>query len=152
MPDTISLTLYNNRSMPNVVFKDKTTLATLTGEILENVNRERVTITIPYNANFASINYGYIPQFNRYYFVDVDMLTGGLLRLTMRSDALSSFWNNYKSSQCIARRSSSNYNPAIKDDLKVFKPQPIYNRRKTIAKFTPSSTGGCYILTVGGKY
>ena len=148
----MELSLYNCSSMPNVIHKSKTLLRTLNGTLKENTNRESVVVTIPYSSDYSSINYAYIPDFKRYYFVSVDCLAGQRLRLTMRSDALSSFWNNYKTSQCIARRSTSNYNPAIKDDLKVFSPQPVYSRRKTLAKFTPSSSGGCYILTVGGKY
>lgn len=147
----ITLTLYNNASAPNVVFKNKSVLGTLTGDLKENTNREHVEITIPYQSNFASINYAYIPEYRRYYYVSVECRTGGLLHLSMDSDGLSSFWNDYKVSPCIARRSTSNYNTDIPDDLIHFKSQPIYIRRKTPQHFTPSSSGGCYVLTIGGK-
>ena len=147
----MQIVLYNNSSAPNVVHKRKTTLRTMNGTLKEDVNREHVVVTIPYASDYASINYAYIPEFKRYYFVSVDNLKGLRLKLTMESDALSSFWNNYNSSQCIAKRSSSSYNPLLVDELMAFKPQPIYIRRKTSAKFTPSSSGGSYILTVGGK-
>ena len=147
----MTIDLYNNASMPNVVNKQKTLLRTLNGTLKEDVNREHVVVTIPYADDYASINYAYIADFKRFYFVTVENLKGVRLRLTMDSDALSSFWNNYKYSQCIAKRSSSNYNPDIKDDLLAFKPQPIYIRRKTSSKFTPSSSGYCYVLTLGGK-
>lgn len=147
----ISLTLYNNSSAPNVVKKRKTVLETLTGQLKENVNLERVVIHIPYFANYASCNYAYIPEFHRYYYVSVEVMDGERLKLTMKSDPLSSFWNNYCNSPCIARRSSSSPNPNIKDDLIAYKPQPVIIRRKTSQTFTPSSSGGCYILTIGGK-
>lgn len=147
----MQITLYNTSSMPNVVHKAKSVIETLEGDLKENVNRENVIVTIPYTSAFASINYAYIPDFNRYYFVSVDVLSGERLRLTMKSDALSSFWSSYCGSQCIAKRSSSNYNSAIRDDMIAFKPEPKIIRRKTSAKFTPSSSGGCYILTIGGK-
>ena len=148
----MEISLYNNASMPNVVYKQKTLLRTLNGTLKEDVNREHVVVTVPYADDYASINYAYIPNFKRFYFVSVENLKGVRLRLTMDSDGLSSFWNNFKYSQCIAKRSSSNYNPDIKDDLLAFKPQPIYIRRKTSNKFTPSSSGYCYVLTLGGKY
>lgn len=148
----MEISLYNNASMPNVVYKQKTLLRTLNGTLKEDVNREHVVVTVPYADDYASINYAYIPNFKRFYFVSVENLKGARLRLTMDSDGLSSFWNNFKYSQCIAKRSSSNYNPDIKDDLLAFKPQPIYIRRKTSNKFTPSSSGYCYVLTLGGKY
>lgn len=147
----MQIQLYNCSSQPNVVYKNKTLLDTLNGTLKENVNRENVVVTVPYTSSYASINYAYIPDFKRYYFVSVDNLSGSRLRLTMKSDALSSFWDSYKYSQCIAKRSTSNYNTTIKDDMIAFKPQPEIIRRKTTAKFTPSSTGGCYILTMAGK-
>lgn len=147
----MQIILYNNASAPNVVHKRKTLLRTLNGTLKEDVNRESVVVTIPYASDYASINYAYIPDFKRYYFVSVDNLKGVRLKLTMKSDALSSFWNNYAGSQCIAKRSSSAPNKDIADNLVHFKSQPIYIRRKTQSKFTPSSSGGCYILTIGGK-
>lgn len=147
----MTLTLYNCSSAPNVVHKNKSVIQTLNGTLKENTNRENVVVTVPYMSNFANINYAYIPDFNRYYFVSVDVLNGQRLKLTMHSDALSTFWGSYKSSPCIARRSSSTKNANIEDRYKVFKAQPTYSRRKSSAHFTPSSNGGCYILTVGGK-
>ena len=147
----MQISLYNNASAPNVVHKSKTLLNTLNGILKEDVNREKVVVHIPYQSNYASINYAYIPEFKRFYFVTVDNLKGVRLKLTMTSDAISSFWNNYKNSPCIARRSSSNYNTDIPDKLVHFKSQPIYIRRKAPQKFTPSSSGGCYVLTIGGK-
>lgn len=147
----MQISLYNNASAPNVVHKRKTLLRTLNGTLKEDVNRESVVVTVPYSSDYASINYAYIPDFKRYYFVSVDNLKGSRLKLTMKSDALSSFWNNYAGSQCIAKRSTSQPNEDIADNLVHFKSQPIYIRRKTQSKFTPSSSGGCYILTIGGK-
>lgn len=137
--------------MPNVIHKAKTVIATFQGDLIENVNRENVVVTIPYTSAYANINYAYIPEFERYYFVSVDCINGQRLRLTMHSDALSSFFDRYKYSPCIAKRSSSNYNPALRDDMIAFKPEPQIIRRKTASKFTPSSNGGCYILTLAGK-
>lgn len=147
----MQLSLYNSSSMPNVVIKAKTLIETLEGDLKENVNREKVVVTIPYTSAYARINYAYIPEFERYYFVSVDCINGERLRLTMHSDGLSSFWDRYKYSPCIAKRSSSNYNSAIRDDMIAFKPEPVIIRRKTSSKFTPSSSGGCYILTMSGK-
>ena len=137
--------------MPNVINKAKTLIDTFEADLIENVNRENVVVTIPYTSAYANINYAYIPEFERFYFVSVDCINGQRLRLTMHSDALSSFWDRYKYSPCIAKRSSSNYNPALRDDMIAFKPEPTIIRRKTQAKFTPSSSGGCYILTMAGK-
>lgn len=146
----MQITLYNNFSAENVVHKTKTLLTTLNGDLLENTNMERVVVTIPYNANYNLINYAYIPEFKRFYFVAVDVLVGQLLRLTMQSDPISSFYESYKKSQCIARRSSSNVNTDIVDNKLPFKPQPKFIFRKCGTAFTPTSSGNCYVLTLGG--
>ena len=148
----ITLTLYNNSSGQNVVYKRKTQVGqTMTGQLKENVNMEHVIIHVPYFNGYASVNYAYIPEFKRYYYVTIEVVNGGRLKLTMKSDALSSFWQYCSTSQCIAKRSTSNYNTDIKDNVVAFKPQPKIIRRKTSNKFTPSGSGGCYILTLGGK-
>lgn len=148
----ITLTLYNNSSAPNVVYKSISQVGnTLTGQLKENLNMQNVVIHIPYIENYASINFAYIPEFKRYYNVSVEVLNGGRLKLTMRCDVLMSFWSKCNNSQCIAKRSSSSYNPQIVDNVIAFKCQPTLYRGHSTSKFTPSSSGGCYILTIGGK-
>lgn len=144
------MTLYNNTSAPNVVRKRITQLHSLTGDLKESAELESVSITIPYVNDFANINYAYIPQFNRYYYVQVTVLNGELIKLDLTSDVLMSFWNSFRNSKCIAKRSSSNFNLMLPDDRLAFSPQPTYIRRKTASKFTPTSSGS-YVLTVGGK-
>lgn len=149
--DEITLTLYNNKSAPNVVRKSFTQLTSMTGQLIENLNMENVVIHIPYFANYASCNYAYIPEFKRYYNVHVEVMNGGRLQLTMKSDPLTSFWDKYKISPCVAKRSTSNYNTQIEDGVIAFECQPELFRSHTTSKFNPSSSGGCYILTIGGK-
>lgn len=152
MAQELSITLYNNSSGQNVVYKNKSQVGvTLTGQLKENVNMENVVVHIPYFSGYASVNYAYIPEFKRYYYAKVDVVNGGRLKLTLKSDGLSSFWGNFQYSNCIAKRSTSNYNDQIADNAVPFKSKPTIIRRKTSSKFTPSSTGGCYILTIGGK-
>ena len=101
----MTITLYNNSSANNVVHKQMTALTTLSGTLKENVNMERVVVTIPYFANYSTCNYAYIPEFHRYYYVSVDVLNGQRLKLTMESDPLTSFYSQYAGSQVIAKRS-----------------------------------------------
>ena len=150
MPN-LTLTLYNNHSAEHVVNKSRDILISLSGALKENTNMEHVVVTIPYFTGYASVNYAYIPEFKRYYFVSVDVLNGYRLRLNMNSDPISSFWNEYKNSPCIAKRSSSDVNPNIEDNRIPFNPQPKYIFRKMNTGFTPSSNGYCYVLTLGGR-
>ena len=151
MATQISVTLYNTSSAHNVVRKQKTELRTMTGVLKENCYMERITMNVTYFADYYRCNYAYIPEFHRYYYVTVELMDGGQVRLIMKSDALSSFYDGYKNSKVIAKRSSTNCNPNIVDTASPFKPQPKILTTKCNFEFTPSSTGYCYVLTMGGK-
>lgn len=147
----MEVTLYNTSSAHNVVKKQMTQLRVITGELKENCYMERITMNITYFSDYYRCNYAYIPEFHRYYYVTVELIDGNQVRLIMKSDALTSFYDGYKTSKIIARRSSSSCNPNIVDTASPFKPQPKIISRKTSFAFTPSSNGYCYVLTMGGK-
>lgn len=149
--DEFDIQLYNNSSAHNVVRKNKTLLRTITGVLKENAYMERITCNVTYFEDYYRCNYAYIPKFHRYYYVTVVLMDGGQVRLVMKSDALSSFYDGYRNSKIIAKRSSSNCNPNIVDTASPFKPQPKIIDRKCDFAFTPASTGYCYVLTMGGK-
>lgn len=147
----MNVILYNTGSAHNVVHKQMTQLRSITGELKENCAMEQVTMNVTYFADFYRCNYAYIPDFHRYYYARVSLIEGEQIRLTMKSDALTSFYDGYKNSKVIVKRSSSAVNPNIVDNASPFKPQPkIINRRASFS-FTPSSSGYCYVLTLGGK-
>ena len=151
MATQLTVTLYNNSSAHNVVRKHKTQLRQITGVLKENCYMERITMNVKYFADYYRCNYAYIPEFHRYYYVTVELIEGGQVRLIMKSDALSSFYDGYKNSKIIAKRSSSHCNPNIVDTASPFKPQPIIISRRADFEFVPSSSGYCYVLTLGGK-
>lgn len=147
----IQVILYNNASAHNVVHKQKTQIRSMTGVLKENCLMEKITMNITYFSDYYRCNYAYIPEFHRYYYINVALIEGDQVRLIMKSDALSSFYDGYKDSKIIAKRSSSNVNPNIVDNASPFKPQPKIIHRRTNFSFTPSSDGYCYVLTLGGK-
>lgn len=151
MAKEIEVVLYNNSSAHNVVFKNKTVLKTIRGRLKENCYMEKITMNVTYFADYYRCNYAWIEEFHRFYYVTVQLMEGGQVRLIMKSDALSSFYDGYKNSKIIARRSSSNRNPNIVDTASPFKPQPKIVNTRAGFEFTPSSNGYCYVLTLGGK-
>ena len=143
--------LMNTPSPHNVVHKQMTRLRTMSGELKENCKMENVTMNVTYFPDYYRCNYAYIPEFHRYYYARVTLVEGNQVRLTMKSDALTSFYDGYKASKVIARRSSSNVNPDLPDDRIPFKPVPKIIHRKCGTAFVPSSSGYCYVLILGGK-
>lgn len=146
----MELQLYNNKSQPNKVYKSKTLIDTLYGDVKENVNIESPTFTVPHFSGFESVNYAYIPELGRYYFVNVEVLVGGLIKLTMKSDALSTFWGSFRNSPCIARRSSSSPDYRLIDNRVISLPKPEIVYRRTNCALTLSNSNN-YVLTVTGK-
>lgn len=146
----MELQLYNNKSQPNKVYKSKTLIDTLYGDVKENVNIENPSFTVPHFSGFNSVNYAYIPELGRYYFVNVEVLVGGLIKLTMKSDVISTFWGSFRGSPCIARRSSSAPDYRLIDNRVISLPKPEIVYRRTNCALT-LSTSNNYVLTVTGK-
>lgn len=146
----MELQLYNNKSQPNKVYKSKTLIDTLYGDVKENVNIENPSFTVPHFSGFNSVNYAYIPELGRYYFVNVEVLVGGLIKLTMKSDVISTFWGSFRGSPCIARRSSSAPDYRLVDNRVISLPKPEILYRRTNCALTLSNNNN-YVLTVTGK-
>ena len=148
----VTATLYQNYSDPYVVHKRKSAaIATCTCQITDSVDVDEMDLLLDMNTNLNTCNYAYIDAFSRYYFLTPGIQNGNQMVLHAVSDPLTSFWDSYSSSGCIAERSTSAPNPDLVDEMLPFKDTPKYIRRKMATGFTPSSSGGCYILTVGGK-
>lgn len=143
--------IYNNSSDNNVVHKDLTLIANITVDTIDEFNIETPTFLLDRNDNYLGANYMYVQAFNRYYYINsIDVYNGSMMRINAKSDPLTSFWDSYKGSQCIAYRSTSKPDSRI-EDPKVFKKQkPTIIYRKIGTPFT-LSTNNNYMLTITGK-
>ena len=82
----------------------------------DDINNPYFDITL--NASYLSVNYAYIAAWHRYYFVDITILTGNIMRFTLRVDRLMSFINPNKSSLTgYVERNANNFN---KDSKEMF--------------------------------
>ena len=147
----IEVKLYQNYSDPYKVHKNISLIATVQCEVTEEQEADSLELLLDMKNDIKQFNYCYIEKYGRYYFCTPKIVNGNQMRLICESDPLSSFWSSMASSPCIAERSTSHPNANLTDEMLPFKPQPIYIRRTLSTGFTPTSSGGCYILTVGGK-
>lgn len=148
----ITVQLYNNLSDPTVVNKKITLVDTVTCEITDSCELDDPVLLLDMDeTDLPKYNYCYIADFGRYYFCRPQIVNGNQMLISCESDPLKSFWEDISLSECVAERSSSHPNPDLVDDMLPFKPQPVYDVRQLSTGFTPSTSGGCYILTVGGK-
>ena len=148
---SVSVKLYQNHSDPNVVYKNISLIQTSTCELTEGCTIDAPVLLLDMQSGIKNFNYMYIEEFGRYYHCVATILDGNHMQISGYTDVLMSFWNQFKGSQCVAQRSSNQGNPEIEDELMPFESQPEYIYRRSSFAFTPSSSGGCYILTVGGK-
>lgn len=147
----VTVTLYSNKSDPFVVHKKLSLVATCTCQITDSVDVDELDLLLDMNTSLNTCNYAHIDLFDRYYFLTPGVQNGNQMIMRAVSDPLTSFWGSYSGSECIAERSSSHPNPELADEMLPFKPQPKMIVRQLATGFSPTSSGGCYILTVGGK-
>lgn len=149
----MTIKLLNTPSDENVINKIYTQIADLNAsQANEEISIDAPEIIINYNSAYLSCNYCYITEFGRYYYVrNKSVINGNQLRFGLESDPLMSFKDAIFNSTCIASRSTSSPNMNIVDNLVSFKPIPERKYTKINTAFTPSASGGSYVLTLGGK-
>ena len=148
----MTITLYKSPGERNLLNRRLTTVKTMsTVETTDDINIEEPVLKLDRDDTIIGFDYAYIPSFNRYYFLEDFIVTGATFTITLVSDPLMSFRSQILGSQCIAKRSSSNINPEIEDKMVAFKNIPKRIYRRMPGGFTPSASGGSYVLTLGGK-
>ena len=119
----MTLILYNYSGDRNVLHKSLTNGVSMTGSLTEPSNVVRPTIIIDSDDGAfdpATMNYAYIQEFHRYYFIqDVTALTNNLWQVTMKSDVLKSFETQIEGLNAYGLRTASIplQSPEIEDTL-----------------------------------
>lgn len=87
----MDIILCNNNSEPNKINKNISNLLTLSGNLKEETSILNPVVLIEIE-DPAEYNYAYIPEFNRYYFInDIVSVRNGIWRISMTVDVLMSF-------------------------------------------------------------
>lgn len=113
--------MYNTSDSNNTINK------TLANETEFNIKLKGDTsitqpIVVLYSNNIILFNYAYIPEFNRYYFVDkIELFPNGIYNITLNVDVLESFKNDIKNSYgIISKQTNINnyYNDSYESEIK----------------------------------
>lgn len=109
----MEIRLYNNTSDTNVVDKTINNEYTITGTLRDVSNMKTPSIVIQHTGVFQ-YNYAYIPEFNRYYYInEVVTVRTGLLNIMLTCDVLMSFKSDIRNSTAVIIESTdtdvSNY-------------------------------------------
>lgn len=129
---TITGTLRNESSIvnPTILVDVKGNTEYIIDTSLNRVvmsNGTKTTI-LTAQVDFSTINYAYIDEFNRYYFItDVVVVNDRLIRLELKCDVLMSFKSILLQHSGLVARNEFQYNIGVNDNQMTFKAYPNVN-------------------------
>ena len=101
----------------NKITKNPSTVFTATGELKEDCSLMDPVILIASDTTPTGVNYAYIADFGRYYFIkNIEAYRTGLWSVEMHCDVLKTYSAAILSSPAVVARSSSNFNMLMNDD------------------------------------
>ena len=143
----MTIDLYTNTVPKGRLFKTLTNHKQVVGFVREQIEVEVPVIHIEYDAAIFNLNYAYIQQFGRYYWIEKKVIDGDTVHLTLQVDALNTYKSVILNSQCIAERSSSRYSLGLQDSFVKAEQGYRYNFSKFPYTF---GTHASYVLAVTG--
>lgn len=143
----MDIKLYKNNSSINTLNKSLTCLANYTCQITDVFDIYNPTFIISVRVPIDG-DYIYCSDTKYYYYITDLKIEGNLIYIYCECDYLMSFKSQIMSSMCIAVRSSSHYNPNIKDSLIADDNSTNYNFLKFNYSFLQSKDN--IIMQIGG--
>ena len=127
-------------------------------QILEPSSIINPTLLVSSGLIGNNVNYVYIPDLRRYYYIDNYIMENGFVRLECKVDVLMSFKNEILSEKVIAARSSNRYNLYLPDDkFKMYNysrvqtftmiPQDTMKFDMSIEQFVLTTAGSSAVIT-----
>ena len=145
----MQIDFYKNTVPKNRLYRNLTGHLIAQGHLIAPCDVLNPVIKMAYNAYHVNINYCYIADFGRYYFINDYVIEGDTITLYMHVDVLYTYKQTILQSQCVALRSSSHGNLYFKDDFIQSESGYRYNVSRFPYNF--ASVGGTYILYIAGR-
>ena len=145
----MNITFYQNISEYNAVNKSIREITTLSGALREESSIIDPVITISdIDSAVGSMNYAYIPEFNRYYFItNIESVRSNLWRVSLHVDVLYTYRAEIKSNSAIIERNENQYDLKLNDGL--FKTQQ--NPRIAQFPFPSGFNTWNFVLAIAGN-
>lgn len=114
---SFNVQFYINSSENNRLTKDIALQTTLTGTLKNECSVVDPIVLVAGNVStFSGINYMYIPEFKRYYFINnVRSIRSNLVEITGHVDVLMSFADGIRSNSAIIKRQEGQWNLYLND-------------------------------------
>lgn len=124
----MNITLYVNNSDRNEVSKNLTAVKVLSGTLREDCSIINPVFKIEglTAVELRRINYCYIPDFDRYYFINNVVLKGKLTEIDCHVDVLMSFSGSIRQQKAVIARQQSLYDLYLQDGVFKTDSDPHY--------------------------
>lgn len=152
----MEIVLYSSTADPRDLYKGTklTAIATVQAEPFYPIEVTVPIFRLSYNQNFKSINYCYVPELGRYYFINKIVLeSGSAMIIHCDCDVLMSFRDDILNLDCVCLRNENDFNPYIQDDIPTSVKATTTNY--IMATSTPfilpeDDNVYCYVLNLNG--
>lgn len=144
----MNLNLFQNNSDKNVVWKQITTKANLTGTLREDCSIIDPIIKVEgiSASDLPYINYCEVVEWGRYYYINDIVCVGQLYELRCHVDVLMTYKDQIKNIPAIIERQESNFNLYLQDGLL----KEYANSHQQIIQFPNGFTQYEYIFSICG--
>lgn len=145
----MTIKFYTNNSEYNTIKKDIQELLSFTGTLRSDSSLIDPIITVEVVSNLIpTINYCYIPEFERYYFVNnITSLRNNLWEFTMHVDVLMTYADAILENYAIIQRNANEFDLLLNDGIFVTQQNP----RKSTHQFPSGFTHHDYVLAIAGN-
>ena len=142
-----AVNLMNNQEELNKISKNPSIVMTLNGTLREETDIVNPAINIEYDGTLTNVNYMYIPEFHRYYFITkIESVRTKLWRVYGHCDVLKTYAQAILNTPCVVARNENRYNLYLNDSyFKVYS-----NPRFEVINFPNKFSGFSYVLTMKG--
>lgn len=142
----MNITLYSNSSDNNVVTKNISQIANLTGSLRNESGIMSPSILI--QGTYPSANYCYISDWGRYYFIEeIISVRNNISEIRCRIDTLMTYAQQIRGLTAIIKKQENDYNLYINDGSFM-----TYANDKVFTKGFPGSfSDDSYVLLVSGS-
>lgn len=141
------IVLMNNQEELNKITKSPVTVRTLTGTLREQTDLVNPQINVEFNGTLTDVNYMYIAEFHRYYFITkIESVRTNLWRIYAHCDVLKTYSEGILGTEAVVARNENSFNLLLNDSFfKVYA-----NPRLQISRFSGKFTGDSYVLAMKG--
>lgn len=114
----MTITLYTNKSDKNVMDKSITKIKDRTGTLRNDCSVIDPVIALEdIGSDITAVNYAYIAEFGRYYFINNIICKGNLFELEMHVDVLMTYKEGIRSNYGVIARNEKTYNLYLQDGV-----------------------------------